>query len=141
MANGRHVYDFIPKKWSEFGLHATDPTTGQKMMLRVTGNMPGRVDGARIFGLFYARFMTRSEPEGPGLTQSIADSRVFYKVNPSTKTLQFAVGVHVDDNFLLVVDKPEHRKFEALWNVHFKKPAATTPHITNPPKEPPPLPC
>jgi hypothetical protein len=28
-----------------------------------------------------------------------------------------------------------------LWNVHFKKPGTTTPHITNPPTEPPPLTC
>jgi hypothetical protein len=57
------------------------------MMMRVDGNMPGRVDGARIFGLFYARFMTRPEPYGSALTQSIVDRRVFYKVSPSTKTL------------------------------------------------------
>jgi hypothetical protein len=149
--NGRHVYAFIPKEWSQYGLHAADPASGQKMIMRVDGKMSGRVDGARIFGLFYARFMTRPEPGGPALTQSIVDRRVFYKVNTSTKTLQFAVGVHVDENFSLVVDKLEHRKFEALWNAHFKKPATKPPqpgppqpgtlHTTNPPTEPPPLTC
>jgi hypothetical protein len=41
----------------------------------------------------------------------------------------------------LVVDKLAHRKFEALWNVHFKKPAATPPRITNSSKDSAPLLC
>jgi len=58
-------------------------------------------------------------------------------VNTATKPLQYAAGAHVDDNFALVVDKPEHRKFEAFWYVHFKKPAKKTPPTSaqNPPIE------
>ena len=102
------------------GVEVRDPTTGKRNVFLVSGNMPGLRNAGRVFGKYYAAFMTKPKPDGPGLTQSVVERRVFYAV--ADGALQFALGVHVDDNLALVVDKPEYDSFKAKWDVFFKKP-------------------
>ena len=114
------MFAHIPDEWADLGVEARDLATGHRNAFLVGGNMPGLRNAARVFGKYCASFMTKPKPEGPGLIQSVVKRRVLYAVDDGA--LQFALGVHVDDNLALVVDKSECASFKDKWDVFFKKP-------------------
>jgi len=119
--NGRYVLCRIPPEFAQFGFPPRHQETGELMYMLVEGNMPGLQTAGRIWGQAYEKFMTLPEPEGVGLLQSVVDRRLFYKVGKGGK-LDFAVGVHVDDNCCAVHNEPTFNVYEKRWNERFGKP-------------------
>jgi len=110
---GRYVFVNIPSEWGQFGYPQRHPATGQKMLMLVKGNLPGLQDAGRTWSSCYTKFML----EEAGMVQSIVDRRVFYLVKEAE--LKFAVAVHVDDNFNLILDEDVYSDFHHLWSKRF----------------------
>ena len=110
---GRILLGRIPEGWEESG----DPqfnARGEKFYARLLKNMPGRLQAGR------------------GLEEGIVDRRVFYKLTPGPlpRRLALVVGVHVDDNLSLVLDKQTYNEFRTQWSGVFKS-SQTAKHPTN----------
>jgi hypothetical protein len=66
--------------------------------------------------------MTKPAPESMGYQQSVADRRLFYKIDKQTGKLLLAVVVRVDGNCCDVFDKPPFDEFEQKWKDRYGKP-------------------
>jgi hypothetical protein len=71
---GRVLFANVPKGFEEFGIFNTHPETGERMLLRIRGNLPGRQEAGVTWNKEYTRFLV----DECGFTKSVVDRQVFY---------------------------------------------------------------
>jgi hypothetical protein len=111
---GRSLFAPVPRGWDEFGYHDRDQETGERNLLHVVGNLPGRAEAGVTWNKVYTKWML----EECRFSQSIVDRQLFY-LHDEAGALQLACGIHVDDGMTLVLDEDAFRVFEDQWIARF----------------------
>jgi hypothetical protein len=109
---GRCLFAHVPAEFEEFG-YSQYNEAGEKMYFEVKGNMPGRQEAGRIWGDEYTTFLV----EVCGLTQSIVDRRLFFKIGENEEKL--LVAVYVDDSWRIGTNDRIAQAFDTNWSSRF----------------------
>jgi hypothetical protein len=120
---GRVLFAPVPKGFEAFGIYSRHPQTGERMLLRIWGNLPGRQEAGVTWNREYTRFLV----DECGFIKSVVDRQVFYRLGEGGQ-LDLMLGVHVDDNLALIISEEAFAAFEAKWLARFGgEPAPTDP--------------
>ena len=112
--DGRRLYAVVPPWLAEFGDFPTHDARGNRNMLVIEGNMPGRADAGKIWQTRFNRFLVSY-----GLRRLITDRRVW--------VLKSALGTiiihdHVDDSRLTSTTAAARSHFYRAWALEFNSP-------------------
>ena len=112
-ADGRMFYCAIPFWLESYGYPAYGPD-GERNMLLIEGNMPGRADAGRIWQSRFNGFL-----KAYGLRQLVTDRRVW--VMHSTRGI-LIIHDHVDDSRLTSTTVEARSHFYLAWAAEFNSP-------------------
>jgi hypothetical protein len=107
---GRIVYARVPSWLHRYGPYPTHNPDGSANYLLVEGNMPGCIDAGRIWEVAYNSHLLNVQ----GMTQSVFDTRVFYK---NTASGWIIAHVHVDDTRLTTLSMLDLNDFYDKWAI------------------------
>lgn len=111
--NGREIFARIPKGFEQLGMPAINPTTGERMIFHVKGNLPGLQNAGAIWQKRCKAFMLQT-----GFTQSVVDRQIFFMLNPQGR-LMLAAGIHVDDNLVFSRNQKMLAEFNKKWESEY----------------------
>jgi hypothetical protein len=109
---GRSLFCFIPDELVPFGFPQYDKD-GNRNLIRIIGNIPGRQEAGKIWGEEYTRFLTNE----CGLIQSQVDRRLFYSHDENGKL--FLVAVYVDDSWYISTSTLLETSFVTKWAAQY----------------------
>jgi hypothetical protein len=112
-ADGRMFYCAIPQWLESYGYPAYGPD-GERNMLLIEGNMPGRADAGRIWQTRFNGFL-----RAYGLRQLVTDRRVW--VMHSARGI-LIIHDHVDDSRLTSTTVAARSHFYLAWAAEFNSP-------------------
>ena len=108
-ADGSHlVFARIPVWLSTYGEFPTHSDDGSPNYIRITGNMVGCADAGCIWEAAYDKHLIEIQ----GMTQSVYDTRVFYKKTPDGFVI---AHVHVDDTRITASSLRDLNAFYDTW--------------------------
>jgi hypothetical protein len=96
----------------EYGFPQYDEN-GQRNLLEITGNIPGRQEAGKIWGEEYTRFLT----EECGMIQSQVDRRLFYQQDEHGKFI--ITAVYVDDSWFISTSPSLRDEFSRKWHERY----------------------
>jgi hypothetical protein len=111
--DGRMFYCAIPPWLESYGYPAYQ-ADGQRNMLLIEGNMPGRADAGRIWQARFNGFL-----RAYGLRQLVTDRRVWVMHSPRGILI---IHDHVDDSRLTSTTVEARSHFYAAWAAEFNSP-------------------
>jgi hypothetical protein len=114
MPGGRSLYAYVPPGWEQFGVPERDPVTGERNLLHIDGNLPGRQEAGATWGKVYTDWMVTD----CGFHQSCVDRQLFI-LNDNEGKLALACGIHVDDSMTWVCNERMFDVFEEKWIAKF----------------------
>jgi len=113
---GRLVFAHMPYWLPGLGKggYVTRNPKGERMYLKITGNMPGRCDAGRIWQARFDKFLL-----GFGLRRLQSDLRVFTWASPLGVVV---IHDHVDDTRITTTSPEARRLFTTAWALEFGEP-------------------
>jgi len=109
---GRCLFCFIPPEMEEYGFPQYDEN-GQRNLLEIIGNIPGRQEAGKIWGEEYTRFLVKE----CGMVQSQVDRRLFHRKDESGNFI--ITAVYVDDSWFISTSPVLQEEFSTKWHARY----------------------